>query len=244
MDVLPGRGVVPGQFCVHVRRGRTSGVLAEKQLFPRWFPDGPRLARPTSMVTSFVDVSRPLSVLHDPLGAIALAVADGDDRAVGDLVNATQGRLRRTATRIVRDADAAEDVVLTAYTRAICALRQGKFRFDAPVTSWLDRIVTTGALDALRARRRNASAPTSDEPEADLIDGAPSPEDVVVARSETRMVAEAIAELPARQREAILLTEIEGLSASEAAEALGCSRGAVELLLVRARRSLRDRVAR
>jgi RNA polymerase sigma-70 factor (ECF subfamily) len=196
------------------------------------------------MVMSFVEVARPVPLAHDMLASVAFAIADGDDRAVEDLVHATQGRLLRTATRIVRDADAAEDVVLTAYTRAICALRQGKFRFDAPVASWLDRIVTTGALDALRARRRTACAPAADEAESELVDGAPSPEDIAVARSETRVVAEAIAALPPRQREAILLTEIEGLSASEAAAALGCSRGAIELLLVRARRTLRDRVER
>lgn len=197
------------------------------------------------MAMSFDVAPPPTSArAYDPLRSAAREVAGGDDDAVGALVHATQARLRRTATRILRDADAAEDVVLGAYTRAIVALRDGRFRFDAPVGVWLDRIVTLGALDALRARKRTASAPSALDEELEVADAAPSPEDVAIARCDTRMVAEAVASLPARQREAILLIEIDGLSATEAGERLGCSRGAIELLLVRARRALRDRVER
>jgi RNA polymerase sigma-70 factor (ECF subfamily) len=180
----------------------------------------------------------------DPLAPVAYAIAAGDDRQVTVMVRATQARLLRTATRILRDADGAEDVVVTAYTRAIFAIREGKFRFDAPLLVWLDRIVTLGALDALRARKRSATGRGVEDADETLADEAPSPEEVATARHQVRKVAEIVAALPARQRDALLLTEVEGLSTAEASDKLGCSRGALELLLVRARRTLRERIAR
>lgn len=183
----------------------------------------------------------PIPLHHDELTALGWAAASGDDRAVSALVAATQARLRRTALRILRDPDVVEDVVVTAYTRAILALRGGKFRFDAPVGAWLDRIVTLGAIDALRSRRR--AAPGGDA-EVDLVDAAPSPEEVVIARTDARRVAEVIASLPPRQRTALLHVELDGLSPTEAATRMGCSVGAIELLLVRARRTLRAETGR
>ena len=179
----------------------------------------------------------------DPLFDTAVSAARGCDDAVRALFGATKARLHRTALRIVRDEDAAEDVVVTAYTRAVIALRDGKFRFDAPITAWLDRIVRLGALDAIRARRRDLVGQPLDGTEDTLFDGGPSPEDVAAARAEIRRTATAVADLPARQREALLLTEIEGLSAADAAKRMSCSIGALELLLVRARRTLRARLA-
>ena len=224
-------------------RGRIFGVATRKTAGRAAFSLGarvwPALCFLTGMLPTLPDGAAPRRT--DPLAPIARAVIRGDDRAVGVLVRATQPRLMRLAVRLTRDADAADDVVVTAFTRGIMAMRAGKFRFESSVASWLERIVTRGALDSLRQSRRMASRTV--ELDEQTPDQAPSPEDIVIARAGTRRVAELMAALPPRQREALSLVELDGLTPEAAAKELGCSRGAVELLLVRARRMLRTESA-
>jgi RNA polymerase sigma-70 factor (ECF subfamily) len=85
-------------------------------------------------------------------------------------------------------------------------------------------------------RRRARSVPLEDAPE--MPDPAPGAEESLVAAERRRHVEAALARLPDRQRAAVILSYYEGLSNAEVAGALDVSVGAVESLLVRARRGL------
>lgn len=157
----------------------------------------------------------------------------GDAAAFAVLVEGTSARLVRLSARLLGGVAEAEDVVQDAYVRAFEALSKGRFDRRARVRTWLTRIVVNGSIDALRSRRRRP-APT------DSLEGgawvSPESAEQRLALSELSGLLEA---LPADQRAALVLTCVEGYSATEAAELLGCTVGAVEQRLVRARATLR-----
>jgi RNA polymerase sigma-70 factor (ECF subfamily) len=109
---------------------------------------------------------------------------------------------------------------------------------SAQFTTWLSRIAINLAIDRLR---RRPELPLDGAPEP--LDPARSAEDALLAREQDGRLRRGIAALPERQRAAIALTYDQGLSNADGAAALGTSTGAFELLLVRARRALRDAMA-
>lgn len=140
--------------------------------------------------------------------------------------------LYRLACRLLGGAQDAEDVLQEVYERAWTALRRGRFRGDAEPLTWLYRITTNVALNRLRAQR----APEQTLPPDESVD-TPRGEAAVALRE----LGAALALLPADQRAALVLKELEGLSTREVARVLERTEGAVEQLLVRARATLRAR---
>jgi RNA polymerase sigma-70 factor (ECF subfamily) len=158
-----------------------------------------------------------------------------DDAQFSAWVERTQAASHRLARRLLgHDADAA-DVVQESYVRAYVALRDGRFRSgEAALEPWLRTIVTRACLDALRTRRRLREEP--DEQLSDL----PAPA-VAHAAADRRDLERAILDLPASQRAAFVLREIEEFSLKETADQLGCTVGAVEQRVLRAWAALQRR---
>lgn len=161
-------------------------------------------------------------------------VQAGDAAAFQRIVDATSTRLVRLAARMLGSVSDAEDVVQEAYVKAYRALAFGEFDRRANVATWLYRIVTNQAIDAMRGRaRRPKPTDTADETSSDL------------ASAEQKMalaeLADWMGELPPEQRAALLLKAVEGMTSQEIAEVLQCSEGAVEQRLVRGRAALRKR---
>lgn len=140
--------------------------------------------------------------------------------------------LYKLAARLLGNAAEAEDVLQEAFAKAITELRRGAFRGDCALSSWLYRIVTHAAFDRLRELRKESSQELADERVASA-----TPEAAVALRE----LGDALRELPDDQRAALVLKEVQGLSAREVAEVLERSEGAVEQLLVRARQALKRR---
>lgn len=170
--------------------------------------------------------------------AVLLArFAAGDQGAARALTEQLLPGALRQAWRILGDRTEAEDVAQDAMLRLwrqAADWRAG----EARVSTWLYRVVHNLCID--RIRRRRPSVAVEDAPEP--VDPEPS---VLtrMARSETgRTVAAAIAELPERQRQAVVLRHFEGWSNPQIGEALDCSVEAVESLLARARRALAARL--
>jgi RNA polymerase sigma-70 factor (ECF subfamily) len=113
--------------------------------------------------------------------------------------------------------------------------QRGQARFD----TWLHRVALNLCYD--RLRRRQETTLGDDLPEA--VDQAPLPEDQLDESARSERIAAALAALPARQREALVLQYYQELSNVEAAAAMGISVDALESLLSRARRTLRSRLA-
>jgi RNA polymerase sigma-70 factor (ECF subfamily) len=104
-------------------------------------------------------------------------------------------------------------------------------------TTWLYRIVLNLAIDR---RRRPAHRPIEDAGEVASSD--PEPVALLIADEEARTVSAAMSALPERQRAAIALFHMEGLSGREAAAVMGISEKAFESLLTRARAALKQHV--
>lgn len=139
----------------------------------------------------------------------------------------------RLAARLVGNTADAEDVVQEAFVKALASLRAGEFRGQSALTTWLFRITTNVAFDRLRrVRSAQPEAPSREEPSTDGQGD---------ARVALRELHDAMSELPADQRAALVLKELQGLTTREVAEVLERSEGATEQLLVRARDTLRRR---
>ncbi|APR85002.1 RNA polymerase sigma-70 factor [Minicystis rosea] len=165
------------------------------------------------------------------LRLLATRVSKGDDAAFRVIVDHTRAPLYRLAARLSGDLGEAEDALQEAYVDAYRALREGRWDGRSKVETWLYRIVTNAGIDALRRRRET----TGREPREPRFDGLVAAE----ARVALRELDAMLADLAPQDRAALVLVAVEGLSAKAAAEALGCSEGAIEQRLVRARAALR-----
>lgn len=175
--------------------------------------------------------------MNEQLQRAATRVAEGDRAAFRIIVEHTSRRLYALAARLTGSTAEGEDVVQEAYIRAYRALAGGSFDGRSSVSTWLYRITTNAAIDALRKRTiRSVDAPKKAETEASF-DGAVSTE----ARLALKELDRWLAELPVEQRAAVVLKHVEGRTSREIAEILGCSEGSVEQRLVRAKATLRQR---
>lgn len=167
---------------------------------------------------------------------LLVKAGSGDGRAYGALVDRHLRRMLALARRMTGNATEAEDVAQEAFLRVwqkASAWRRG----DAQFSTWLYRVVVNLCLDR---RRRKPFAPI--EAAGDPPDPAPGAELRLVEDERSRIVAEELRALPDRQRAALVLSYYEELSNVDAAEVLGISVSALESLLVRARRALRERL--
>ena len=141
--------------------------------------------------------------------------------------------VHNVALGLTRDAHRAEDLVQETYLRAFAAFAQ--FRGGSP-SSWLVSIcLNTGRSDLRRKGRRPEDLCADASQRVDLCrDPADHAEDAV----QRVAVAAALSCLPDEQRTSIILCDMAGLTAQEAADVLGCPRGTVLARVHRGRRRL------
>lgn len=170
------------------------------------------------------------------LSLVARQVQRGDRAAFRSLVEHTQRELFRLAARLMGNTADADDVLQDAYLKVHRALGDGQFDGRSSLRTWLYRVVTNTALDALR---RRAARPAGDDRElaASRVDAGRGAESQVALAELARWLDD----LPVEQRAALVLCGVEGLTNGEAAEVLGVSPGAIEQRLVRARATLRKK---
>jgi RNA polymerase sigma-70 factor (ECF subfamily) len=173
--------------------------------------------------------------------AEALAAAAGGDRpAFAAVMRYALPRAWRLAQRLLGNRAEAEDVAQEAMLR----LWRHAGRFDparAPFEAWLARIVTNLATDRLRARTRAGPLLELDDT---VPSSAPGAEALLLKSARAAEVAAALQSLPDRQRAAVVLVHYEDFSGAQAAEALGLTAKAVEGLLYRGLKALRESLAR
>lgn len=151
----------------------------------------------------------------------------------------------------------AEDAVQEALIRAL----RGASGFEerASVRTWLHRIATNVCLDELKRRKRRRELPTAQPagepddpiaftaaeewlepfPDAWALGPATTPEEALAIRQSLRLAfVAALQHLPAKQRAALLLTQVAGMSAEEAAETLDTTKASIHSALQRARSTL------
>ena len=176
----------------------------------------------------------------DPDVELLARIGNNEPQAVNEMVTRKLPRLLALAGRLLGDADEARDVAQDTFLRIwkqAGQWRSGQARFD----TWLHRVALNLCYDRLRRRKEQPLADSDELPEA--VDPAPLPDELLQASAQSDLMAAALAALPERQREAIVLQYYQDLSNIEAAQLMNISVDALESLLSRARRNLRNHLA-
>ncbi len=160
-------------------------------------------------------------------------IKDGDSAATRILVDQYLDRLVNYSTRMLSDRSEAEDVAQEAFLRLWRNI--DKWKADAPVIHWLQRVTYNLCIDRLR-KKKPVNIDDIAEPEDPFENPARSLHQMQVSTA----VNVAIQKLPDRQRAAIVFVHQEGLSNIETSEIMEISVEAVESLLSRGRRGLRS----
>lgn len=176
-----------------------------------------------------------LAMLDD--AALMVLFAQGDTDAARLLTERLLPRAFRHAARVLGDQAEAEDVAQEAMMRLWRAAPNWRADGPAQPATWLYRVVANLTVDRLRKTRHT----TGLEPDrVELIeDSAPNAEARMVEAGRMRALDQALATLPERQRQAVVLRHIEGLSNPEIAQILEVGVEAVESLTARGKRSLK-----
>jgi RNA polymerase sigma-70 factor (ECF subfamily) len=149
-----------------------------------------------------------------------------------DEIEAAIPGLRAYARALLRDRDAADDLVQDTLETAVARL--GQWRGEGSLRGWLCRILLNRFRDGVRRRPAPVLALAA--------------EPTIPPQGETRLmlseVHAAMGRLPEDQRAALLLVALEGMSLAEAARVLGCAEGTLASRLARGRAALRQMTGR
>ena len=176
-------------------------------------------------------------------------IAQGDRHAFALLVRRHQGRILNLIFRFIGDRTQAEDVAQDVFVRLWQASKD--YKPTAKFTTWVYRITANLCLDLLKSAHHRQIF-TQMDVHAEVLDkghdvflpsnNTRSPEDLLLAEEKSRLISAALTSLPTNQRLAVILKKCDGLSYHEIASVLECSISAVESLLVRAKKNLREKL--
>ncbi len=165
-------------------------------------------------------------------------VSRGDIEAFECLVQRHQKSALRAARRFLGDSSEAEDLAQEAFLQTFHQAH--RYRAErATFKTWFFTILLNLCRNAIKKRRLVYSDNSSSNDAADRD----TPSTLLARREQQRALAEAILKLPPNQRSAFILCHYENFSYAEAAQSIGVSVKAIESLLVRAKRTLRDELA-
>jgi RNA polymerase sigma-70 factor (ECF subfamily) len=204
---------------------------------------------------------------HSPTGihlddeVILTALRRGDERVFTELVERWGGVMLRVASAHVGNRAVAEEVVQEAWLTVLRSI--DRFERRSSLRTWVIGIVVNLARSRARAERRAVPlAIDNDEPSVErarflpldhprwprhwAIEPAPwpTPEDQLLAGETRRVMLDAIAALPAAQREVVVLRDVEGLSSGDVCNVLGVTDTNQRVLLHRARSRVRAALER
>ncbi|WP_066814088.1 RNA polymerase sigma factor [Frigidibacter mobilis] len=165
--------------------------------------------------------------------ALLVLYANGDPEAARALTLRLAPMALRVAARMLADRTEAEDVAQEAMLRLWRVApdwRQG----EAKVSTWLYRVTSNLCTDRLRRRGRSVALDAVAEPE----DGRPGAVAGLIEADRAAALEAALAALPDRQRQAVVLRHLEGLTNPEIAEIMEIGVEAVESLTARGKRAL------
>lgn len=169
---------------------------------------------------------------------LAARAAQGDAVAFDLIIDAYRPILTRQAMRMLRNVDDAYDAVQETIVKAYRALPE--FSADRPIRPWLSRICSNACIDVTRQRRHRTEC--IDDFEFGLIDENSACDELGDARIRRRQLMVAVAQLPRRYRDIILMRHFRQMEVLEIAAALNEPEGTVKSLLFRARTKLRKQL--
>lgn len=165
--------------------------------------------------------------------ALMRAVANGDQKACREVASRYLDGSYRLAVRILGDTSLAEDMAQDAFLKLW--KQAPEWQPKAQIQTWLHRVTHNLCVDQLRKQNK-----FSNEEVPDIVDPALGVIEVMEQRQIDDRVTAALQKLPPRQRIAISLVYFEECGNIEAAEIMDLSVDALESLLARGRRKLKD----
>ncbi len=164
------------------------------------------------------------------------ATARGEEAAFRLLVQRWESQVRAFLIHMLSSVEEAEDLTQDTFVQVFG--KADRYQAEGKFQSWLFRIA--GNLARSKLRRRKILGWVSFNPDFhDRSDGRDSPADQLERKDEAQMVQEALAKLPQRQRQALVLHRFQGMRYKEIAEVMGVTLPAVESLIQRAMGQLR-----
>lgn len=175
----------------------------------------------------------------DAWAALMVRAQDGDRQAYHELLAGIVPYLRAIARRYLGPCEDAEDAVQEILI-VIHDIRH-TYEVGRPFKPWLGTIASRRCIDLLRRRSRRLVHEVADEVEVDLrAEPSPGPDEAALQRDATREVHDAIARLSPKQREAVRMVHLSGLSLGEAASQSRQSVGSLKVACHRALKSLKQ----
>jgi RNA polymerase sigma-70 factor, ECF subfamily len=177
---------------------------------------------------------------------LMLRVKEGDGSSFGVLLDKHRSSVVHFLFRMVQNHAVAEELAQEVFLRVYRS--RGTYEPTARFTTWLFRIATHLALNALRDGRNERSQERLDDSSRDMparqvADVRPSVEQRMVYQTRLDEIRQAIGMLPEKQRAAVLMHKYEEMEYTQIAKVLSCSESAVKSLLFRAYETLRARLA-
>jgi RNA polymerase sigma-70 factor (ECF subfamily) len=170
------------------------------------------------------------------------AARSGDDTALEELLVRHEQQVYRFGLHMCGSEEDAKEVLQETLLAAFRGLHT--FRGDAALSSWLYQVARTHCF---RLRRRRAGEPSKLQPldaaTAHVASEDAAPDMVSHARQVGELLQTAILALPEAWREVLILRDVEGLTAEDAARVVGIEVRALKSRLYRARRQLREHLA-
>jgi RNA polymerase sigma-70 factor (ECF subfamily) len=183
---------------------------------------------------------------------VSIYVEEGDEKAFSEIVDRYADKIYKTALRIMHNPPDAEDVLQEVFL--ILATKAGTFRGESKFSTWLYMIAVNAGYMRIRADKKFHANEVSLEDyapydesgalgEVVLKDFSPRPDTELLSREGVEIIMNAVNELPDPYRVVFHLSQEQGLTAGETAEALGISLSSAKSRIHRARLFLRDRLA-
>jgi len=202
-------------------------------------PDGSLLVRSAMSMSRLLDSER--SVDATETARLVRLTLGGDPAAFEQIILRHEHRIMAVAARLLGAREDVKDVAQEVFLRAFKYLH--RLDVQKPVEPWLMRITVNVCRDAARSRqRRLATFVDVDEPEQ--IDESPDPYAGLARKQEQLILQKALETLPEKERLAIVLRDVEGLSTAEVAAILQSSETTVRSQVSRGRLKLKAAIDR
>ena len=178
---------------------------------------------------------------RDEEARLIKAARRGDESAYEQLVLEHQRLVYNLALKITGSPEDALDVSQVVFLKAY--LNLSSFREDSRIAVWLYRLTHNACMDHIRHNRpKNVISMTQEEGGGayDVPDPSPQPQEMAEQQELSRLVWDAIGQLPEDKREVLVMREISGMTYSEIAAALKIQEGTVKSRLSRSRLALAE----
>lgn len=189
-----------------------------------------------------------MTTVSDPDAALMLRVKQGDNSAFEELVEKYKQPVMNLVYRTLPDATEAEDLAQHVFLQVYKSAH--RYEVSAKFTTWLFTIARNLCLNEIRRRSRHPAdsldetyADNDEQPIRQVEDAKTfSPPDTMLQGELEEKIEEALAELPEKQRTAILMCRGDELSYEEMAKILECSVSATKSLIHRGRETLKQKL--